>query len=399
MTISNRELVEKAVITTDAIASSGKLNAAQSDRFIDYVIDESVLKNNARIIRFRNEDLDIDKIGVGTRVALPKTEAADPALRRGITTSKVTLTPKEIVVPFEIGDVFKEINIEGESVEDHVIQMMARQLSNDLEDLYINGDTLGEAVIEGDIKDGGSTTQYIKDPYMALFNGWLRLSDGGNVYDAAGQNIGLGIFGGMLRQMPTKFRRNKAALRFYMSPDLWQLYLEKLATRATVLGDATAGGAAHTPFGVNAVALPLLDLLPTVTEHVTLTGTTAVSLRNSPVQNEVVTLATLGTTPTTPFVEGAGNDYVMDYVNGTIVRDAGGSIASGSVVKVTYEANPQVLLTHMNNFIVGIGRDVRIERDRDIFKGVNQYAITAKAAVEFEEDTAIVKAVNVGQGI
>ena len=62
--ISNEELVQKAVITADALASAGKLNPAQSDRFIDFVIDETVLRNNARVVRFRNETLEIDKIGV-----------------------------------------------------------------------------------------------------------------------------------------------------------------------------------------------------------------------------------------------------------------------------------------------------------------------------------------------
>lgn len=397
MTISNTTLVEKAVITTDALAAAGKLNPAQSDRFIDYVVDETVLKNNARIVRFRNESLEIDKIGVGKRVAMPKAEAADPALRRGVNTSKVTLQPRELIVPFEVGDIFKEINIEGESVEDHIIQMMAKQLANDLEDLYINGESLKPAVLEGDIKEGGSTSQYITDEYLGMFDGWLRLSDGGNIFDAGGANIGLGVFGGMLRQLPTKFRRDKRSLRFYMSPDLWQLYLEKLSTRATVLGDAVSGGEAHTPFGVQAVAIPLWDLLPTVTEHVTLASTTQVALRYQNVQSAVVTPATLGQTPTTPFI--ATTDYVLDSVNGLINRTSGGAIADPTLVKVTYKVNPQILLTHMNNFIVGIGRDIRIERDRDIFKGVNQYAITAKVAVEFEEDSAIVKGVDIGQGV
>ena len=49
--ISNEELVQKAVITTDAIASQGKLNAAQADRFIDFVIQETILKDAARTVR------------------------------------------------------------------------------------------------------------------------------------------------------------------------------------------------------------------------------------------------------------------------------------------------------------------------------------------------------------
>ena len=76
--IPNEELVQKAIVTTDALASSGKLNPAQSNKFIDYVVDETSLKNNARTVRFSNETLEIDKIGVGKRVAVAAAEAADP---------------------------------------------------------------------------------------------------------------------------------------------------------------------------------------------------------------------------------------------------------------------------------------------------------------------------------
>lgn len=400
MTISNEQLVEKAVITTDALATGGKLNDAQSDRFIDFVIDETVLKDNARVVRFRNENLDIDKIGVGRRVAVPKAEAVDPQVRRGITTSKVTLTPKELMVPFEIGDNFRELNIEGDNVEETIIRLMATQLANDLEDLYINGNKLGPAVPQSDILEGGSADE-VKDSYLALVDGWSLLADGANLVDAAGQNIGLSIFSKAIRAMPTKFRRNRSMLRWFMSPDLWQLYLEKLSTRATMLGDdaARGGGGSPGPFGITAIPIPLWEFEPLIVEHIVLTGTTAVSLKNAPVTNVVVHPATLDKVPTAAYVEGAGNDYILDATNGTIARDAAGSIASGATVKVTYQSNPQLLLTHMNNYVIGIGRDVRIEKDRDIYKSVNQYAITAKVDVQFEELSAIVKVNNIGKGV
>jgi hypothetical protein len=399
MSIPNEEIVRKAVITTDALAAAGKLNPAQSDKFIDYVVDETVLKNNARVVRFRNESLEIEKIGVGKRLALPKAEAQDVALRRGVSTSKVTLTPRELIVPFEIGDNFKEINIEGDGVEEHIIRMMSTQTANDLEELYINGDKLGHAALESDLKDNGSSTKYIKDSYLALQDGWLKLARGAHVVDAEGANIGLATFGKMMRAMPTKFRRNKSALRWFMSPDLAQLYMEKLATRATALGDSAAGGSMQSPFGVPIVEVPLWDFTVKTTVHVTLTGVTAASLGFAPIENVVVTPPDLAGTPVTPYVEGAGNDYVVDYAAGTIARDAASTIPTGTVVKVTFDANPQMILTHQSNMIVGIGRDIRIEKDRDIYKGVNQYAITAKVAVEYEELDAIVFAKNIGQGV
>jgi hypothetical protein len=396
--LSNEELVRKATIVADDLASGGKLNPAQSDRFIDFVVDETVLKNNARVVRFRNETLEIDKIGVGKRVTVPKSEAADPGIRRGISTGKIVLQPREVMTPFEIGDNFSELNIEGDNVQETVVRLMATQMANDIEDFYINGNPIGPAVLEGDIKDGGSTTLYVKDSLMALDSGWSLLADGANVVDAAGQNIGLSIFSRAIRAMPTKFRRNKSMLRWFLSPDLWQLYQEKLSTRATALGDSAASGGqeGQGPFGIRAVPVPLWAFEPRTVENITLAASATVALKNGPVTNVVVHPTTLDQTPSAGFTE--DTDYSIDYINGTITNlDVG--IGDGDTVKVTYQSYPQIILTHQSNFVVGIGRDIRIEKDRDIFKGVNQYAITAKVSVQFEELTAIVKVRNLGLGV
>jgi len=52
-------------------------------------------------------------------------------------------------------------------------------------------------------------------------------------------------------------------------------------------------------------------------------------------------------------------------------------------------------LTPRENLVFGIHRDIRIDKDRDILRGVNIYTITTRVAVEFEEDDAVVVAVNV----
>lgn len=398
MTIANEDIVQKATILADQLASGGKLNNAQSDRFIDFVIDETVLKDNARIVRFRNESLEIDKIGVGRRVAVPKREGVDPQVRRGVHTTKISITPKELMVPFEIGDNFRELNIEGDSIEETIIRLMATQLANDLEDLYINGNKLGPAVPQSDILEDASDDE-VRDTYLGLTDGWSTLADGGNVVDAQGQNVGLSIFGRAIRALPTKFRRNRGALRWFMSPDLYQIYMEKLATRATALGDDAARGGAGTPgpFGITAVPVPLWEFEPLTVEHVQLTGTSAVALKNSHIRDVVVHNDDLDKVPTPSFVSGV--DFTVDTAAGTIARLGGGNIGSGDVVKVTYRSSPQLILTHQNNMLVGIGRDIRIEKDRDIYKGVNQYAITAKVDTQFEELGALVKVRNIGRGI
>jgi hypothetical protein len=54
-------------------------------------------------------------------------------------------------------------------------------------------------------------------------------------------------------------------------------------------------------------------------------------------------------------------------------------------------------LTPRENLVFGIHREVRIDKDRDILRGVNIYAITTRVAVEFEDDDAVGVAVNVGK--
>jgi HK97 family phage major capsid protein len=54
-------------------------------------------------------------------------------------------------------------------------------------------------------------------------------------------------------------------------------------------------------------------------------------------------------------------------------------------------------LTPRENLIFGIHREIRVDKDKDILRGVNIYAITTRVAVEFEEDDAVVLAVNVGK--
>lgn len=396
--ISNQQLVQKSLLTTDTIASAGKLNPEQADKFIDYVFDLTKLRQRVRTVKFKPDQLDIDKIGVGQRVALAKNEAADPGRRRGVTTSKIKLNPSEVMVPFEISDDFGEYNIEEGDVEDHVIKMMAAQLGNDLEELALDGDKLGPARIADDIYPGESTTQVLKDTFIALQDGWLKLSRGGNQVDHNNVNINSKIFNDMLNAMPEKFKRDKRNLRFFTSSTIEQNYRQVVSTRATAKGDDALSSQNNlTPYGIMLDPIPLFNALPRVTEHVTLTGTTPVQLlfKGIVADLEIVVLSNLNNTPITPFIE--GTDYDMDNVAGTIARNSGGSISSGTVVKITYRTDAQMLLTEYRNLIFGMSRDVRIEKDRDIYKGVNQYAITVKVSMEIENLEAVVFGKNIGR--
>ena len=398
--LSNKEILEKAVITTAEIVQAGRLNDAQADRFIDFVIDVTGLQGRVRVVRFRNDKMDIDKIGVGRRVAVPKKEAVDPGVRRRIKTSKVTLQPEEIMVPWELSDEFVTENLEGEVVEDTIMRLMATQLSNDLEELYIQGDKLGPVRFESELIDGGSATDVIVDTYLQLQDGWLKRAGASHIVDNDGINISHQVFSDMIVEMPSKFKRNKRNLKFFSSDTTEQLFRNNLASRATGLGDSAATSELNLrPFGVELVPLALLPQTPLITEHVTLAGTTAVPLKNKNIVpgSDIVVLQAINAnpkTPVTPFVNGA--DYALDNAAGTLARLGGGAISDPSDVKISYLAESQLFLTEFRNLILGLGRDIRMERDRNIFASTTEFAITTRVAVEIEESDAVVLGINVG---
>jgi len=394
--------VKKAAITSaDALASAGKLNPQQVREFRDTVIDLSAIKGHCRVVKIEGSTWELSKIGVGKRAMVAASEAKDPGIRRGVSTSKITITPSRVMLPFEIGDEFKLENVEGVPVERRILRMFGAKFANDSEELYIEGDTLGYAQLENFMLDNGSSTKYIKDTFLALQDGFLKLARGTNDSDAASANIGLSVFGAALRKMPIRFRRDPSKLRFFCAPDIAQLFQERVASRGTSLGDQAMTTAAGklAPFGVPLVPLPLLPSQPRIVEHLTLPDGIAVSLKYAPVSSVVALPSALAGTPTTPYTEGAANDYTLDATAGTITNNAGGNIANNAVVKVSYLAGPQMILTHEQNFVIGIGDDIKIEKDRSIYRQVDQYAISAKLGVGIEDTDAVVLVKNLALGI
>lgn len=394
-TMTNEEALRKALISAaDSLASAGEVTPAEAEKFLDYVVDETSLKANARIVRIpKGDKWRVNKIGVGTRNAVLATEGVDPGIRRGITTGAVNLETVEIMLPFDIGDGFLERNIEGMSAREHVVRMMAAAFSNDTEELLLNGNVLGPARIENDLIPGGSATGYIKDSFIGGLDGLLRLADGGNVVDVEGANFGVTVARQAVTALPTKFRRNRGDLRLMTPIDILELWRERQSSRGTALGDQTLGGGPGVkPFGLVPAEMALLQMNPRVVQHVTLSQSMPTQLAYTGISNVVVTPVTLGSTPTAAYAA-----YVVDTAAGTIMASSGALDATD--VKVTYETSPQLILTHKSNIIIGISRDVRLERDRNIHRRVSEFVITCKVGMAIENLDAVVKLINVGEGV
>jgi hypothetical protein len=390
--MTNQQIMERAAITTAQLAQYGKLNPEQARQFIDYVFDLSVLKSIGRQEKFDAEQKYIEKIGVGNRVAVRKSEAVDSMIRRLVSTSRVVLNPQDVIVPFEISDRFTRHNVEGDGGPDHVIKMMATQVANNADELWIGGITTVLSRLENEIFDGGSTSLYIGDDYLSMFNGFLVQSASGNVVDAANSAVDSSNFNKAILAMPVKYRRNRNLLKFLLSPDHEQAWREYAGQRMTPAGDTALQSEANlTPYGVELIPIPMLERNPLTAEDIVAVHDTAVALSYKPITDFVATVPNLGITP------GSGQaawvlatDYTVDLTNGTITVLSTGNIANGATVRCTYRTGGKLLLTNPDNLILAMGMDVMIEKARNIYKGVNEYAITVSIDCKFENVDAVV---------
>ena len=118
------------------------LAAEEADRFIDYIVDQSVLKNNARIVKMQKETKNIRAIGFGTSKFLkPAATFSASDYKKTFTENKIALTSKKVRGCVVIYDDDLEDNIEGDAFADHLMKMVTAQIANELEEAFWIGDT------------------------------------------------------------------------------------------------------------------------------------------------------------------------------------------------------------------------------------------------------------------
>lgn len=250
---TNEEILQKVVDTT-LIGSGGGgiLNPEQSNRFIDYMVDQSVLTKEVRLVRMNGPSREIDRINLGTRKVRKATEGTNDGVNADVTFDKITLNTVKVRLDWELTSESLEDNLEGDMLEDHIARLMAAQFANDLEDLYINGDVADS------------------DALLKTLDGWRkRALNGAHVVGAPTPAGGLtkSTFNTAIKNLPQKYLQRRGDLRFYTSSSLIQDFLNGLTDRSTPLGDAVifgtpegprGGGMTNIrPFGISLTEVPL----------------------------------------------------------------------------------------------------------------------------------------------
>jgi hypothetical protein len=315
---SNRELLRKADIAVgDLQTNGGYLLPEQANAFIRKLLIQPTLLAQTRRVVMSSPQRKINKIQFASRIL--RKAVASTALSSGDrskpTTEQIELNTKEVIAEVRLPYDVIEDNIERGNVgamtdaggtptsgglRDTIMTLIAERAALDLEELALLGDTAT-----------------VGDDYLAMVDGYLKLFSS-NVVDAGGAAISRTVLKNAMKAMPTQYRRNRGAMRHFLSTEQEIEYRDTINARETPLGDGQYQSLAPV-YGAGAP------------------------------------------------VEGVG---LMPAAKGLLV-------------------NPL-------NLIFGIQRDLMFETDKDITERVYIIVVTARIAVQVEEELAGVKVINLG---
>lgn len=314
---TNKELLRKADLTVaDLNSNGGVLNPEQGDAFIRKLLIQPTLLSQVRRVTMNAPIRKINKIVFGSRILRPGVSATALASgdRSKPTTEQITLTTKEVIAEVNLPYDVIEDNIERGNIgnyqeggrpnmngglRDTIMTLIAERVALDLEELALLGDTASG------------------DPYLAMHDGYLvRMTS--NVLDAGNSLINRTVLKNAMKVMPSQYRRNRAALKHFVSTEQEIDYRDTLANRETSLGDAQ------------------------------LQSTAPVYAAGAPVEGVALMPSAKG------------------------------------------------FLCDPRNLIFGIQRDISMETDKDIRARNYIIVVTARVALQIEEEQATVKMINLG---
>lgn len=215
--------------------AGGVLNPTQSAQFIDYIFDQMVLANDGRKVVMRGNTMELDKVRVGTRLVSKATQAERNDVNASPAFTKIELTTTKFRLDYELSTESLEDSIEGASLEDHIVRLMATQFGNDLEDIAINGAsgaTSGyyQNTLKGFIKQIRDTS------YSGAHEAAASVATMTGIWDDGDNDkLTLDAIEAIYNALPRKFKARRDQLKFYMNSK----HIQELLTNLRTVNQAT----------------------------------------------------------------------------------------------------------------------------------------------------------------
>jgi len=389
--VNKSSVITSSSFTQSSFTQSAALSREEADRFIDYVVDQSFLKNNARIERMNAPTKTIAKVGIGQKILKPAKSAIDPGNTVSIVSEHLTLETKEIIAIAEISDDSLEDNIEGDAFVDHLMRMIASQAANELDLMCMYGNRIPQPNEATDI--------------MQLVNGWFTIArEHGHVLNARD----IGLFGDnkgyidppklskVVKTLPNKYRGNKGNLRILVADDIYQDYNDYLGARAVSTADPYLLGVGRLTY--SNIPISAVSLLP-VDRPVVVVGGVDTKLTNAPsASSDTIQVAdTSGIEEGQTLALGLGTGYeevvTVASVNGNTITLQNGLYyphKNGDTVKQITPNGSDLLLTDYRNLIFGIQRDIKWETERHARRRSTSFVMTLRVDTQVENPDALV---------
>ena len=274
MPTSNSEIARRTDIALAQLESNGGLLLPeQANQFIDFIQEQPTILSQVRVDRMNAPTKRIHRMGFANRIMkAARNNLADPLSpggpwgdpgagdddnvgnyagnqrylrwqdRSAPVTREIELVTKEVMAEVHIPYEVLEDNIEGESLEQHIMRQMAERAAIDLEDWALNADTANA------------------DPYLALTDGFIKQAVS-NVVDNTSAGISPDLFEAGMLTMPQRYLRVASNLRHFITVQDNIRYRANVAKRATGYGDsALQGDGTLVAYGVPVEPAPLMPV-------------------------------------------------------------------------------------------------------------------------------------------
>lgn len=363
------------------------LNTAQADKFIDYVVDESVILKSSRVVRMDTPKKTIGKIGISDKILYPAQRgvALDTAKRVQATPTSIQLVSQEVIGEVRVLDDELEDNIEGSAFKEHLMKMIAKKVANQLERVALYARKVANPA-----------------DLLQMFDGFVKLIETtGVVVDAnvgfADRYIDKDKLAKLRKSIDTKYRT--MLNKWYIPDDLAIDYEVKYEASANSVRKDGAFGLEFTKANIMSTERPVIKasgLNTTLTASpvagatvINVTATTNLSV------GDTITLALGGDKEFTTTVT-AINTLALTLAD-ALPFGYTYTLPAENTVKETTLDGADVILTPDYNFIYGIQRDITIEPDRVPKERATDFVITMRIDIQVEnpEMAGILKNVKV----